>query len=266
MIRTVQRQATQETTVKSEGVIAGAVLREARRALGLRQDQIAEKLFVDIDTYRSWEHSRRSLTRVAVHRYKALIRGLLDIGAPAELVDALDVAVDVDLAIGRALVSEENPFPPVSRCPLWHELLAWAVIGTVPDAFKVYGVAAAPRMAAADRSTLLRRIRVAVDKPDGSLDMDTLRLLGRVYLGLCPSWCDGTDHHNSNDMTLHTQPDVFVTDARDPSVSLRLALARDDTDGRGEVRVWFEQFSLSLDVASEIARILPQLVTVGVNE
>jgi len=259
-----RRQAVQATTVDSEGVIAGAVLREARRALRLRQDQIAERLFVDIDTYRSWEHGRRSLTRIAVHRYKALIRGLLDVGVPTELVDALDVAVDVDLAIGRALVSEENPFPPVSKCPMWHELLAWAVIGTVPEAFERYGVATAPRMATTDRNRLLRRIRVAVDKPKG-LDVETLRLLGRVYLGNCPTWCSGRCKESDGDPRqhgelIHTTADVEVGDVR-----ARMTQTGVNSEPQIEIAAATGRLAFSLPESALLGSALLQLAREGAS-
>ncbi|MET0522640.1 MAG: hypothetical protein ABW156_11830 [Jiangellaceae bacterium] len=170
------------TTTPAEGVICGAVLRESRRFLGVRQDAMADRLLVDINTYRSWEHARRPITRLALHRFKSLTRSLLGMGIPDEYVAVLDLAVEVDLAIGRALSSEENPFPPFGKCDGWHELLAWSLLGITPRLFAENPQATQPRLSQVDRACLIKRIRYAITHPDSGHDDEAMALLRRLYL------------------------------------------------------------------------------------
>jgi transcriptional regulator with XRE-family HTH domain len=182
------------TSVATEGVICGAILRECRRVLDLHQEAIAEKLMVNLNTYRAWEDGRRPVTRLPLHRYKALVRSLADIGAPEVYLDLLDLAVEVDIAVGRALISDDNPFPPAGRCERWYALLAWVLLGTQPVPASVVGLAKPPRLSHSDRTRLMNKIRHAVFEPTGELDAETLHTLKGVYLNCppCPPWCDRT--------------------------------------------------------------------------
>lgn len=232
-----QTRITTGRAVEAEGVICGAILRECRYSLQLNQDEMADKLMVDLCTYRSWEGARRPITHLTIHRYKALTRNLLSVGAPATYVELLDLAIEVDLAIGRALVSEDNPFPPTGRCDQWHALLAWALIGTTPKTFDDAGVVQTPRISAVDRNKLLKRIRYAVANPKG-LDKRTVRTLKTVYLGVppCPEWCD--DHESAS--TGERSHDLYVsrTWGSDLGPCVGLGLFQiDDAEGPGEARV-----------------------------
>jgi transcriptional regulator with XRE-family HTH domain len=275
--------AMQQATARhaqSEGVISGAVIREVRRGLNLTQEPMAQQLFIDVDTYRSWENARRPLTRLPLHRFKALTRGLLDIGVSGDRVALLDVAVEVDLALGRSLSSEENPFPLTARCELWHELLAWAVLGTTPALFADNGVVGTPRMAAVDRNTILRRIRYAVDKPDGTLTDDTLQLIGRVYLGIppCPAWC--INHDRGDETSVFHQLDRGQAwggrgeNSGDPILNLGL-VQNDDASSPGEPQVdvmfskdgfarvcgaWDESVYMPLDEAQSFVDAMQDLI------
>jgi transcriptional regulator with XRE-family HTH domain len=168
-----------------EGVIAGALLREIRRRLGLRQDAMAEVLRVDINTYRSWENGRRPLARIPVHRLRALVQGLLRIGADAEIVELLDTAIDVDLNIGQILANHRDPADhPLAnwvQTRSWHDLLAWGLAGRTPRALSGAGEVARPRLARVDREAVLGQLRDAAEQTRSNTDATSTLLRRQVY-------------------------------------------------------------------------------------
>lgn len=187
MVTTKPVSSVTTVALPVEGVICGAVLRQCRRALYVYQEGMADQLLVDINTYRSWEHGRRSVTRLPLHRFKSLTRELLTAGVRPEYVDLLELGVEVDLAIGRAMSSAENPLPPAGQCNGWHELLAWALVGTIPAVFAASGDRVTqPRLSTPDRNHLLKRIRHAIDKPASDLDDSAIALLRRLYIDGLP--------------------------------------------------------------------------------
>jgi hypothetical protein len=231
---------------------------------------------IDLNTYRSYEHGRRPLARVTVQRLRSITRGLTAIGVAPAVVDLIDVAIDVDLAIGKTLAEElfEYPFPPGGKGALWHELLAWAVIGTTPNAFADNGVVATPPLSAPDRNTILRQIRYTVDRQDASLDAGTLQYLREVYLGIppCPSWCGL--HYRASEAEAFHQHDLDAswgrTADRYGEEKLGLAIERmDDVDGIGTpmVSVQYSTFGdmpegtveLPLDTARDFAQTILSL-------
>ncbi len=168
-------------TVGAEGLVCGAVLRGFRRQLGLTQEALGERLFVDKSTYVAWENGRRPLNRIPVHRFRSLCRALVDIGVSPDLIGALDVAIDVDLDIARALATGENLFPPNGCNETWHALLAWALTDRRPVMFAGWNRAESPRLCARDRNSLLKRIRYAVTGANHDVDEPTRSTLRHLY-------------------------------------------------------------------------------------
>jgi transcriptional regulator with XRE-family HTH domain len=140
-----------------DGLVSGAVLRTYRRRLQLNQQAIADQLGVDLNTYRAWESGRRSLSRVSVVKFKALSRGLVDIGVPRSAVGVLDTAIELDIDIVRALASEENLFPPPGCTETWRALLQWSLGGPAPVVFLGWRQVEPPRFCPADQRLLMAR-------------------------------------------------------------------------------------------------------------
>lgn len=173
-------------TSDPEGAIAGALLREIRRRLALKQDQIADLLHVDLNTYRSWEHGRRPLAQVQVHRMHALTQGLLRIGAEAELVELLDTAVDVDLNIRQILADhipvQQHPLATWVQTRTWHDLLAWGIAGNTPRVLKCSTAEpVAPRLSVPVRRALITQLRDAAERTDHRTDPASTLLRRQVY-------------------------------------------------------------------------------------
>jgi len=142
----------------AEGAVSAAVLRTFRRnLLHLQQDQLADKLLVELWTYRAWEQGRRPLTRFPVYQLHALTRALAEQGVPQSLLGALDAAVELDCDITRALASKENLFPPPGRTDTWLALLRWALSGSTPLMFMGLRNVQAPRICSRDQRILMLR-------------------------------------------------------------------------------------------------------------
>lgn len=84
----------------------------------------------------------------------------------------------------------------------------------------------------------------------------------------CPSWCNDECRIDDHD-GLHVQDDVVVSGPahnRTAVIVLRLALTRDDSPlDEGDVRIWLEDYDISLDQAEEVAAQLVKLVKLGRN-
>lgn len=175
-------------TSDPEGVISGAVLREIRRTLGLHQEQIADGLGLDLNTYRSHEHGRRPLARVSVQRMRTLRHGLHRLGADNTTLGLLDTAVDVDLAVKQVLTGDHNagdhPLGAVVHTRTWHDLLGWAITGRAPKTLANGTDIPRPRLAVPDRQALLDKLRTTAEK---STPQQTL-LRRQVYF--VASWDD----------------------------------------------------------------------------
>lgn len=156
-------------TPDPEGVVSGAILRLIRSQLGLSQEQAAEALTVDANTFKSWETGRRPLARISVQRLRAVTRTLSRLGADPRLLDLLDTGIDVDLTIGQILGGGHSPVDhPLGswvHTRTWHDLLAWAVAGRTPAAIRdLNGATLRPRLAVADRTRLFDCLRVAAER------------------------------------------------------------------------------------------------------
>jgi transcriptional regulator with XRE-family HTH domain len=173
--------------------VAGALLRTIRVRLGLRQEQMAEALGADLNTYRSWENGRRPLSRISVQRHRSLLRALRRLGANDKLVDLIDTAIDVDLSISQIICDgpapSEHPLAHFVQTKTWHDLLAWAVAGITPKVLINGGSEApAPRLPVPDRSLLLDNLRVSAERTGARTDAVATLLRRQVYFVV--SWDD----------------------------------------------------------------------------
>jgi transcriptional regulator with XRE-family HTH domain len=167
-------------TPDPEGVVSGAILRLIRGRLGLSQDQAAESLGVDANTFKSWETGRRPLARVSVQRLRAVMRTLNRLSADPVLLDQLDTAIDVDVVIGQILATGHRPVDhPLGswvHTRVWHDLLAWAVAGTIPAALRgLNGSIPRPRLAPTDRARLFDSLRVTAEQAGNDPSATLLR-------------------------------------------------------------------------------------------
>lgn len=168
------------STPDPEGVISGAVLRLIRTQLDLSQEQIAEVLGVDANTYKSWETGRRPLPRISVQRLRAVTRTLTRLGTDPLLLDQIDTAIDVDLTIGQILTDGQNPahhpLATLVHTRTWHDLLAWALTGTRPSALRgLDGSIPKPRLAVTDRTRLFDSLRVTAERAGNDPSSTLLR-------------------------------------------------------------------------------------------
>jgi transcriptional regulator with XRE-family HTH domain len=156
-------------TPDPEGAVAGAVLALIRARLHLSQDQAAELLHVDRNTVKSWESGRRPFARVSYPTARHVRQTYARAGADPVLLDQLDQALDVDLAVGQILDPDtkpgQHPFAAQVHNRSWNDLLAWALNGQPPAALRALnGSIPRPRLAVPDRRRLYDSLRTAAEK------------------------------------------------------------------------------------------------------
>lgn len=156
-------------TPDPEGALAGALLALIRTRLHLSQDQAAELLDVDRNTVKSWESGRRPFARVSYPTMRHVRQTYARAGADPGLLDQLDQATDVDLAVGQILdpntTPARHPFAAQVHNRSWNDLLAWALTGQPPAALRrVNGAIPRPRLATPDRTRLYDSLRTAAEK------------------------------------------------------------------------------------------------------
>lgn len=168
------------STPDPEGAISGAVLRVIRTKLGLSQQAAAEVFGVDTNTYKSWETGRRPLARVRVQTLRAMTRTLNRLGTEPALLGLLDTAIDVDLTVGQILTgahsASDHPLATWVHTRTWHDLLAWAVAGTTPNALREADPQVPkPRLAPVDRTSLLNSLREVAEQAGNDPESTLLR-------------------------------------------------------------------------------------------
>lgn len=163
------RPAPTTGTPDPEGALSGAVFALIRTGLGLHQDQAAELLGVDRNTIKSWESARRPFARVSVPTLRRVRQTFARHGADPHLLDQLDQAVDVDLAVGQILDPTtrpaDHPFAAQVHHRSWNDLLGWALTGRPPAALRVTnGAVPRPRLAVPERRRLYDSLRDTAEK------------------------------------------------------------------------------------------------------
>lgn len=152
-----------------EGAVAGHVLRSARSAASLTQEQFSGLAGVDTTTVQSWESGRRPLLLVKAGTLITVKNVLHEAGVDPRLVSALNTALDADLLLD---VLVRGPYEDARRgldtrvLPrTLVDLLTWPFKSTMPHVVASACVApqrrglATPRLGAADMRAAFTRLR-----------------------------------------------------------------------------------------------------------
>ncbi len=127
--------------VSPPGVIAGAVLRSARRSAGLGAAQLAAAADVSEATVRAWESGSSPIASVPLLQVERIEGGLLAAGADHRLVADLAVAAWCDLVIQAIAGSEDISCllaDPLAREDAFGELLAWSIADQRPARYQPF--------------------------------------------------------------------------------------------------------------------------------
>lgn len=162
-----------------EGRVSGYVFKLIRESIGRTQERLAEELGVSVGTVQAWETGRRPMMAMTAGAFLALHRRLLALRAPADLLDALDSAMEADHFIGHALATRHRDIDPAEH-PLaswvitrpFTEMVAWLITGRSPssvaEAAKKRGrrgpVASGPAIAEDERRHLIEHIQHVADR------------------------------------------------------------------------------------------------------
>lgn len=172
--------STRGTPSPSTGVIAGHLLRQVRDRINLTQEELAEHLGVDPNTLKSWETGRRPLCHVKVVTLQAVRRKLRRLGAPPQLLDRFDTAVDVDLFIQQVLegvAPGEHPLATWVSTRDWNDMVGWALIGSPVGV----GHVPQPRLAKTDRTRFYNAIRTTAEQVHGDDEPSAVLLRRQTY-------------------------------------------------------------------------------------
>ncbi|PSK88980.1 helix-turn-helix protein [Murinocardiopsis flavida] len=160
-----------------EGRVAGYVLKIARQAVSLTQEEFAERIGVDVTTIQGWESGRRPLMAATAGTYLGVRHHLLRLGASPRLLGQLDTAMEADRFIGYVL-GTDGPID-LDRHPLatwvitrpFTDLVGWTFTGTAPGAIADTAprlrrgpAPAGPRLAADERRHFLTHLRDAAEQ------------------------------------------------------------------------------------------------------
>lgn len=126
------------------GIVAGAVLRSARRSAGLSTALLAAAIDVDETSITLWETGREPLASVSSPVIERLAAALRRMGAQPVLVADLFVAAWCDLVLGAIAEGDDASCllaDPLARDNAFSELLAWAMTGQPPARHRPYAPA-----------------------------------------------------------------------------------------------------------------------------
>lgn len=182
-------------THSARAVISGHVLKLIRESLQLTQELLAERLAVEVNTVQGWESGRRPLTATAVSSLMRLRQRLRGLGAPPELLDSLQDAIDTDCFVDYLLTTDRRDVEPTDH-PLatwvmtrsFHEMIAWPMLGIRPTPFIYISsarrrgpVPTAPTIDRPQRDAVFENLRLAVERSlsSGTSDSEQGHLLRR---------------------------------------------------------------------------------------
>lgn len=123
------------------GIVAGTVLRCARRSAGLSCAELAATMSVKEEMVRAWEEGSSPLASVPLPQVATLETSLRRSGANAHLVADLTAASWCDLVIVAVADHEDITTllaDPVTRDAAFGELLTWSLAGPAPDRYRPY--------------------------------------------------------------------------------------------------------------------------------
>lgn len=123
------------------GVVAGAVLRSARRSAGLSERALATASGVSDEAIQGWEQGSPPLASVPLPKIEILEASLRGAGTHPDIVADLAAAARCDLVI-LAIADLADPAclmaDPTTSEPAFAELLTWSVAGQVPVRHQPY--------------------------------------------------------------------------------------------------------------------------------
>ncbi|WP_158102632.1 helix-turn-helix domain-containing protein [Lentzea kentuckyensis] len=124
---------------RAAGVVSGYVLKLARQAAGLTQENFAERLTVDVSTVQGWESGRRPLAAMNAGDFVRLCARLPRLGAPPSTGRHLRAAVEADLVLstgitaGNAWVDPDlHPLAASVHRKTLTNLITWPFTGQLP--------------------------------------------------------------------------------------------------------------------------------------
>ncbi|SDC50655.1 helix-turn-helix transcriptional regulator [Actinokineospora iranica] len=130
---------TQSQGVPLTGVVAGFVLKLARRSACLTQESLAESLQVDVTTIQGWESGRRPLAAVQAGDVLRLGSRLAHLGAPASTRRHLREAMEADLVLSTGVAAAATWVGPEAHPLAGHvhrrsltNLITWPLTGDLP--------------------------------------------------------------------------------------------------------------------------------------
>ncbi|MDA0564868.1 helix-turn-helix domain-containing protein [Streptomonospora sp. S1-112] len=165
------------------------MLKVIRQSGNLTQEELAERLSVDVTTIQGWESGRRPLMAVSAGTYLRIRHFLLRNGTSPRLLSQLDTAMEADRFIGYVL-SHEGPLDldahPLASWVItrpFTDLIGWTFTGTAPSALasapvrRRGPVPPGPRLAADERNHVITHLRAAAEQ--AALDTTEGALLRR---------------------------------------------------------------------------------------
>jgi len=175
--RTVSQGSPPRAEADREGRVSGYVLKTIRQAIGLTQEQLAEKARVDVSTLQGWESGRRPLMAVSAGAYLKLRHLLHRLGSTPRLLEQLDTAMEADRFIGYVLSSDgpidldNHPLATWVITRPFTELVAWPFTGTVPNELRETAPirrrgpsGTGPDMAAGERRHMVEHLQAAAEQ------------------------------------------------------------------------------------------------------
>lgn len=123
------------------GIVAGTVLRCARRSASISCAELAATMSVTEEMVRAWEEGSSPLASVPLPQVVTLETSLRRSGANAHLVADLTAASWCDLVIVAVAGHQDITTlmaDPVTRDAAFGELLTWSLAGPVPDRYRPY--------------------------------------------------------------------------------------------------------------------------------
>jgi len=139
--RTEERTNEPSQQMSPPGVIAGAVLRSARRSAGLSPAQLTAAADVSEATVLSWDSGSSPIASVPLLQVERIEGELLAAGADHRLVADLAVAAWCDLVIQAVAGSEDISCllaDPLAREEAFGELLAWSIADQRPARYQAF--------------------------------------------------------------------------------------------------------------------------------
>ncbi|WP_435107366.1 helix-turn-helix domain-containing protein [Nocardiopsis synnemataformans] len=174
---TGSQSSTPRVDSDREGRVSGYVLKTIRQAVGLTQEQLAERTRVDVSTLQGWESGRRPLMAVPAGSYLRLRHLLHRLGATPRLLSQLDTGLEADRFIGYVLSSDgpidldNHPLATWVITRPFTELVAWPFTGTTPNELREASPlrrrgpsGAGPDLAADERRHMVDHLQAAAEQ------------------------------------------------------------------------------------------------------